>query len=295
MAQRDCYVLPFRASSLMSASEECGEWMSECERRIKQLREHLRHGASLQPLLPELLDHVTNCPHCQAAAHALVATLHSDQEDLLSCAEAEALLPAFSEAADPAAPQWDAIRRHLVSCGHCAADYLELLELARLDHEREVTISQPGLAPRLDFLPHRQAQATPAWQLDALGGRLISFSQELLATMLAAAPPAPALAVKHEAHAQVAGRLAFQDPAGELTVTLTLEARADAPELYTLTAEVRIASRGGWPNLAGSELRATLPGRAEEVRVTDAFGRASITPLTRDELAVLVLTIVPVT
>jgi hypothetical protein len=268
--------------------------MSDCEQVIGQLQEHLRPGGVPQTPLHELLQHVLGCARCRRSAGDLAAALRLDAEDTLSCAEVGPRLPEFS-LADQLDAAWADLRLHLAVCGHCAAEYLELLALERLAEEDSLPAPQLAWKPRLDFLPHHQQVARPTWRFDELGRLIVAFSREVLAVMLADAPAPPALAVKTAPHTRPVGRLTLGGAPENLETTITIDEREDEPESCTLTVEVRIPSRGGWPNLAGSEVRVAIPGRDELVRLTDAFGRVAITPVTRDEIASLTLTIVPAT
>ncbi|MGQ9928347.1 MAG: hypothetical protein ACUVS4_15945 [Chloroflexaceae bacterium] len=101
--------------------------------------------------------------------------------------------------------------------------------------------------------------------------------------------------MKSSPHTRPIGQVTVSGAAENLEVRIAIDERADDPEACTMTVEVLIPERGGWPNLAGSQVRVAIPGRDDLVRLTDAFGRVVIAPLTRDEIATLTLTIVPVT
>jgi hypothetical protein len=267
--------------------------MSDCKQVIGQLQEHLRPGGAPQAPLHELLQHVLSCARCRRSASNLATALRLDAEDTLSCAEVGPRLPEFS-LADQSDAAWADLRLHLAMCGHCAIEYLELRALERLAEEDPVPVAQLAGKPRLDFLPHHQQAARPAWRIDELGRLIVAFSREVLAAMLANAPAPPALAVKTAPHTRPVGRLTLGGAPEDLEVRITIDEREDEPGSCALTVEVHVPSRQGWPNLAGSEVRAAIPGRDELVRLTDAFGRVAITPLTRDEVASLTLTIAPV-
>lgn len=267
--------------------------MADCDQIIEQLHEHLRPGGGALLPLTALLEHLVVCPRCQSAARALVQALRLNVDDEFTCEEVEARLPEYT-LADPAGVEWAEVRVHLATCPHCAADYLELLAMEHLAEEDVAPVARPTGRPQLDFLPHRRQAARPIWRFDELGRLIVAFSREVLTAMLAAAPTPPALAVKSAPELRPGGRLTLGGAPENLEATVTINERADDPASCTLLVEVRIPSRGGWPNLAGSEVRVAIPGCDELIRITDAFGRVAITPLTRDEIAALTMTIVPV-
>lgn len=267
--------------------------MTDCEQMIEQLHAHLRPGGGAPTPLATVLEHLVICPRCQRAAGALVQALRLNVDDEITCEEVEARLPEYT-LADPAGKEWFAIRVHLATCPHCAADYLELLALERVFEDDAAPVVRPTGQPQLDFLPHRRQMTRPTWRIDALGRLIATFSHEVLSAMLAVTPTPLMLAVKSAPESRPAGSVTIGGETENLEATVTINERTDDPASCTLLVEVRIPSRGGWPNLAGSEVRVVIPGREELVRLTDAFGRIAIGPLTRDELAALTLTIVPV-
>lgn len=266
--------------------------MTDCEQVIELLYEHLLGGGA-PTSLTTLLEHLTICPRCQSAARALVQALRLNVDDELTCEAVEARLPEYT-LADAADPEWLEVRVHLATCPYCAAEYLELLAMERLVDYSEAFVARPAAKPQLDFLPHRQHITSPLWRIDELGRLIVTFSREVLSAMLGAAATPSALAVKSASEPRPGSRLILGGAPENLEVTVTVDERPDHPAICKLLVEVRIPSRGGWPNLAGSEVRGAMPGREELVRITDAFGRVVFTPLTRDEIAALTLTIVPV-
>jgi hypothetical protein len=263
--------------------------MTDCERIIGQLRERLRLGGSVQ--ISDLIQHLAGCPRCQDAARTLVDALRVGADDPLNCEDAAHLLPEYTLAADPDSQKWEALRLHLAVCPHCAADYLGLRALEQ-DEQDAPPVALPAGRPRLDFLPHLRSQPQP-WRIDELGRLVVALSRAMLDALTPVIPTA--LAVKTASHAPTGRRLDVGGGSGALGATLTIEGLADDPKQCALVVEVRVPGRAGWPNLAGSEVRAVTKEGQEFVRVTDAFGKATIAPLPRDELADLTLTIVPVT
>lgn len=291
-----CYLLAVSSS----IQDECGRTflrrvsigMTDCDRIIEQLQARLQSPDARPGSLSPLLEHLAVCPRCQQAARTLVRALRLEAEDRLTCAEVEVQLPEYL-LTQPGSSEWAELELHLAICPHCAGDYLELLALEQLTFQ-EPPVELPVSKPKLDFLPHRRRAASPVWSMDALGKMIVAFSHEALAALLAATPSAPALAVKNVPQSRSAGRLTLGGEPNQPEVILTLDADAGDPATYSLGVAVRIPGRGGWPNLAGTTVRASIPGRAELVRLTDAFGSVVITPLTLDEIASITLTIVPV-
>jgi hypothetical protein len=86
--------------------------------------------------------------------------------------------------------------------------------------------------------------------------------------------------------------LVLSETGDDLEVVISAEAVLGLAEQVMLVVEVRIPSRGGWPNLAGSSV--TLHrGDLIETQVTDAFGKAVFSNISPDELELLNFEISP--
>lgn len=231
------------------------------------------------PALERALDHVATCPACAAGARQLLAALGAAAEDRLTCAEAEELLPEFLAApGGAAAPAWADLRAHLACCPACLA---ALADLALLRDLAEGAGVEPPAYPAPPPAPR-------AWSVDALGRLLVDLARALL-------PPAgsPALAGLKSgpagatlAEASVAGALP------DLELHIAVEGRPGS-DLRTLVVTVDIPSRGGWPNLAGSEVALLHAGVELRRAATDAFGTVAFHDLSAEEVARLSLVVLP--
>src|SRR5262245_18398289 len=102
-----------------------------------------------------------------------------------------------------------------------------------------------------------------------MGRLLIELSDALVR---ASRPPALATSLKSGEQTAEMFRLRVPDAVPDLEVTIAAEyARGDSTHC-ALSVEVVAPSRGGWPNLAGSEVVLKRRNEVLATQVTDAFG-----------------------
>lgn len=78
--------------------------------------------------------------------------------------------------------------------------------------------------------------------------------------------------------------LILSEAGDDLEVVISAEAMRGQPEQVLLIVEVRIPSRGGWPNLGGSSVVLHRGERSVETQLTDAFGKAIFSGISYEEL-----------
>jgi hypothetical protein len=211
--------------------------------------------------------------------------------DALTCAECEARLPAYLADLGPAKSA--DVARHLTGCPHCAAEYaaLQALYEAALAPGMPPTESTP--LPDLSFLAPRER--VPRWQ-----GRLVVALTAEIKAALATEPPAlvpqargacAAVGLKSGAAAGEPLRLDLGEAGADLEVTLQAEPDRTDPARCALSVQVEIPSRGGWPDLAGTEVALCRAAARSDTRWTDAHGKVVFEDLLIDELDRVVLVI----
>lgn len=87
--------------------------------------------------------------------------------------------------------------------------------------------------------------------------------------------------------------LVLSEAGDDLEVIISAEAMHGQADQVTLVVEVRVPSRGGWPNLAGSSVTLHRGDALVETQVTDASGKAVFDNLSPDELELLNFEISP--
>lgn len=219
----------------------------------------LNTAGEADPELEAALTHMAGCPACTARLRHLPAAAATD--DQLDCAACEPQLPEFlaaRAAGEADQPAWDSVRQHLAGCAHCAAVLRDLEALYELAEAPALT---PVPAPRLDFL--RPAPAPP-WRLDNLGTLLVD-----LARALRPALESPAGLKRGGGTTLEEGEL--RDALPDLELRLALEEQGGEAR-RRLRVTVHIPSRGGWPNLAGSEVVLRRGEEELDSQLTDSFG-----------------------
>ncbi|MFQ5872673.1 MAG: hypothetical protein ACE5JL_02580 [Dehalococcoidia bacterium] len=152
--------------------------------------------------------------------------------------------------------------------------------------------------PELTFLRPEKGGPSQSgripWHLDELGRLIIEFSAELVRALQ---PPANQIAYaavkKSDRPSRVLCQLSLKEVNEDLEVSITAEEMRDDPTLCIVTVEVDIPSRGGWPNLAGSEVALKRGEQELETQLTDVFGEAVFEGIGIDDLAHLVFEITP--
>ncbi|NTU83303.1 MAG: hypothetical protein HGA45_28695 [Chloroflexales bacterium] len=239
------------------------------------------------PDLDAAIAHMAACPACAAGAGQLIDALRLAAEDRLTCAESEGLLPEYLAAlamggGDVA--QWEDLRVHLAGCPACTAALADLAELQALSD------GAFGVEPPAYPAPRRvgAASAPRPWRLDELGRLVVDLARALV-------PPssAPALAGLKAAPGQTTLATAtLSEALPDLELHIAVEGRPDA-DRRILVVTVIIPSRGGWPNLGGSEV-ALLQGGREVVRATtDPFGTVAFTGLAAADIDRFTLAVRP--
>lgn len=239
------------------------------------------------PGLGAAVAHVTACPTCGPGAAQLLASLRLGEEDRLTCAEGEELLPAYLGAialGQPEAPAWADLRVHLAGCPACSAALADLAEL------RALADGTLGAEPPAYPAPRRQTQSPgrPAWRIDELGRLLVELGRALIPT----APGAAVAGLKAAPGPTTVAEATVGEALPDLELHIAVEGRPES-ERRALVVTVSIPSRGGWPNLGGSEVALLHEGGEVARATTDAFGTAAFPDLDAGALAGLSLAVRP--
>lgn len=233
----------------------------------------------------------------------LMRALNAHAEDQLTCQECQNRLPDYIVAVQndqTDAACWRPVLLHLTTCPHCAAVYADLIALMALAEGEEGIPPDHVPIPDLTFLNPVRDMASSApkpWHWNDLGHMVITFSADLI-RMLHMSPPAPAGAggmVKSNDPAVSLHPLTIADAGDDLYVTILVEQTKHQTNQVMLVVTVEIPSRGGWPNLRGSEVILHRGTHEPATQVTDAFGKTVFRGIGSDEVDQLVVEIKPVT
>lgn len=275
---------------------------TDCRLAIEQLLAYWENPDRHRAQADAAISHISKCPHCEGRIGYLVRALTTDEEDSLTCQECQDLLPDYLGAeveGQTHKARWRPVAFHLETCPHCSAEYATLSDLLELAHGGRGEEPPDYPAPDLSFLRQeedRLPQPTGIpWRLDELGRLIIEFSAELLRTLQ---PPAyqPAYAtarLKSDKSSKTLCQLFLKEAVKDLEITITAEELRDDPACCTVIVEANIPSRGGWPNLAGTEVTLKRDERKLDAQLTDAFGKAVFERIATDDLAHLAFEIEP--
>jgi hypothetical protein len=206
--------------------------------------------------------------------------------------------------------RWQPVAAHLAGCPHCAEARAELSDLVQAALAASAPPPDRAPAPDLGFLePARAQPSTAHWRLDELGRLVVELTDQLLGTLL---PPARQPAVALAGLKSAAPGTLFELPIDALDAGLhvTLQAVAERPppshdaavprgaaergvDQCTLAVQVEIPDRGGWPNLGGTEVTLKQGACAPRQEWTDAYGEAVFERVAVENLAGLVIEVLP--
>lgn len=211
----------------------------------------------------------------------------------LTCEQASQILATTAGGAfDPA--QWELAEAHLAACPLCrqaseslADAILELSAIEELEDAWEIA--------RSDRERQEAAAATPSrpFRWDALGRFIIQFSASLLQSLQ---PQQPSLsyALKSKTGRKVLYQYALKQDKEDLEVAISVEESRDDGAQCTVIVSVQIPSRGGWPNLAGTQVALKRGDEQVAFEVTDAFGDAVLSKIPASDVPDLAFEITPV-
>jgi hypothetical protein len=273
---------------------------TECQKALEQVTAYLDDPAEHQAKAEAAMEHIETCSHCQNNLGYLTRAIATPVLDQLTCEECQKRLPEYMQtdiAGQPDLNRWRAVAPHLANCPRCAAVYADLTDMLALANRERGLEPEKYPAPRLLFLAREPASPQQVrqipWRLDQFGRLVVELTTELVrAIQPPAFQPAYATAQKAESAALLL-RLTLADALEDLAVTITAEPVRGAAALCVVITQIVIPSRGGWPNLAGSEV--TLKRDQAEIgtQVTDAFGNAVFQEILTDDLARLRFEIKP--
>ena len=267
-------------------------YTTECRLAIEQLQTHLEDPENNHDKEKAALRHMLACSHCNHRMEYLVQAITTNEDDRLTCQQCQALLPYYLHE-EPSQreeePEWGLVTLHLKTCPHCANDYEILSRLTALafDELEEEPLRYPE--PDLSFLRSKPVEIP--WRFDKVGHLIIELTADLVrAWQTPAFQPAY---VKSRKSQKVLCQLSLQGPAGDMEVTITTEELGEDATHCALMVEVNIPARGGWPNLADTEVTVKRDGTAVATQQTDAFGKVYFKEIATDDLARLAFEIMP--
>jgi hypothetical protein len=123
--------------------------------------------------------------------------------------------------------------------------------------------------------------------VDELGRLLIQFSAGLLARLA----PSPALQPSYLKGPAAALTYSLTGEIPDLDTTVRVTPLRQDTSSVTVTVEVDVPSRDGWPNLGGTAVRLLRGGQELGSQETDPFGRAVFERVPAEALAELTIEI----
>jgi hypothetical protein len=268
---------------------------AECRVATERFMAYLEHPDLHRAEADAAMEHIRACLYCERRLGYFIRALAMAEEDELTCQACQDALPDFVQAGQEGQAgeaHWRRVARHLETCPHCSAEYVLLMDGIELAFGEQGVEPPRFPRPDLSFLRAERQTARRAWRMDELGRLIIEFSAGLLRALQ---PPAaqPAFAVvKSDRSSKVLCQFSLKEQVKDLDVTITAEELRDDPHHCTVIVEAEVPSRGGWPNLGGTQV-ILKRGEREEIRRTDAFGAAVFEGVATDDLAQLVVEITP--
>lgn len=189
------------------------------------------------------------------------------------------------------------IKVHLNRCPHCQAELARLAEFLTEDVPVSPAVSVAEGSPWIPGAGFVWRQVRESGQViirvleEALNTAVFNFQHGLQSPV-----GQPALGrLRGKRSLQTLFQLALQEGIEDLEVTVTVAVKRGDPNHCTVTVQASIPSRGGWPNLAGTEVILKQDELIIETQTTNAYGRAVFEGITTEQLAQLTFEIVPET
>ncbi|MEZ4707633.1 MAG: hypothetical protein R3A44_10525 [Caldilineaceae bacterium] len=219
---------------------------------------------------------------------------HTDANELAAYVDAELN-------GQPVATEFPQLHAALDTCETCRTAYLELKHLLQLEQAGE--LREPSRPGKFDFSYLKSAVSTNGkpsaalfhltmpilaertvddvtWRLTELRRMVVTFSEEFVAALQ---PKSLQYATLKSAGDELF-RVDSADMADDLNVTVSARAKRRDADQYVVSVDAQIPSRGGWPNLAGTNVTLLVDGQAVATRQTDAFGKAVFDAVARNDL-----------
>jgi hypothetical protein len=265
----------------------------ECRKAIEQFLAFVENPDLHRAGVQAAIRHLGACPDCERKMKHFYRAWATDEEDKLTCQECQELLAEYvqAEAEEQSdAPEWRPLAWHLATCPHCSQEHAELADLLALAWGKAGVEPPDYPAPDLSFLRAERQAGKNHWRLDELGRLIIEFSAELLRALQ---PPTlqPAYATTKAQSPRTLCQFSLKTQ--DLEVAIAAEEQRGDPAHCTVSVEVNIPSRGGWPQLAGTEVTLRRDELQLQTQRTDAFGKALFEGIASDDLARLIFEITP--
>lgn len=269
-----------------------------CRTAISQLLAYMNNSKFQGDELQAAINHISGCAYCQTNLNHLEPTLSAEQEDTMTCRECEEQLSEYLQAeieGRGGEGRWQALTFHVKTCPYCSNAYQELTQLLAFASGEQGTEPPAYPTPDLSFLSKKKTDAKPisrpAWHWDKWGRLVIQFSAELIDLFRSPAYAMPGL--KKADSENILYQFYWQEKMeDDLEVSVTAEEVPGNPTYCTLTIEVNILSRGGWPHLADTEVTLKRDDLKLKTDLTDAFGYVVFEGIALEDLSRLIFEIV---
>ncbi len=267
-----------------------------CHTAIHDLQAYLDNPELSDAMAAVAINHVKECRYCQNRVGQLIWVLLTDETDVLTCEKCLDQLPDYLQSKmDGAggAPQWHEVSLHLATCPYCAIELAELSQLVALSNSNQLRELPRYPVPDLSFLHPKDTKSTSLtdniiWRLDELGRLLIDLSDDLIrAFQLSAQQLAPVKSTS----SRILCALTLAQAVEDMEVEILAEEERRDPIHCKVSITINMPSRGGWPNLAGSEVMIKEGEQELGTKITDAHGTAVFRKIATDSLPDLTFTI----
>ena len=186
------------------------------------------------------------------------------------------------------------VKAHLGDCPHCQAEFSRLIEFLAV----ETVVSAPTSAEAGAGAGWKRGDGFEWQHLKEAGQVIIRLIGEALNTATLNLPQGLQPAADRPAFGRLRGsqplfEVALREEIDDFEAVIIVDTSRKDPTHCAITVEVNILSRGGWPNLANTEVKLKQNEVVLATQVTNAYGRTVFSNITTDELTKLNFEITP--
>jgi hypothetical protein len=209
-----------------------------------------------------------------------------EDKDRLTCQQCQNDLPEYLLAhitQDPV--RWRDVELHLTICPICSEEYDDLRELREAADGRLGSDPQRWPSPNMSFLRPPPVAPPPPNLLSEISRVVIEIRRALQL------PQSQNLAP--EGRRSGIRRLEIEDSGEDLAVKVDIQQMPNDPTQCIISVDAQIPSRGGWPNLGGTQV--TLKRHAQELKIaeTNPFGEVVFEGIDVEDLPNLAIVVKP--